>query len=339
MALQLKFRQGFDLSRFFRVEEASEGRILLTHRRIFIIPNRRGLGLLFLLFIQLIGSINYNNSLGFILTFLLGSIAMLGTIYGFRNLAGLSISASQPTPVFAGDSARSMLSLENPSQTPRIAIQVGLRGEPQQEISLEADDNLQIPLNFSSSQRGWQALPMMKLSSEFPLGLFHAWAPLRFNIRVLVYPRPSPDNIPFPTLPGDGGAQRHASNDDFQGFQSYQPGDSLRRIHWKGVAKGQGVHVKEYRGEESNQLYLDWLQTPGLDVEARLSRLCRWVLEAEKIGTAYGLRLPGTDIKPSMGQAHMRVCLERLALFGIADATAAHSFHPAGRISEPHNEQ
>ncbi len=318
MELKLNIPKRLDLRRFFQAGESSEGRVTLTHRRIFIIPNKRGMGFFVLLFIQLIGSINYNNSLGFILTFLLGGIAMLGTLYGFRNLAGLNINVGQPNPVFAGDSARLTLSVNNPTQTLRIAIHIGLREQgPQQEFNVASNDNIQVPLVVTTLQRGWQPLPTIKLSSEFPLGLFYAWSPLRFKLRVLVYPQPSPDNIPFPTLQGEGGIQRQVTDDEFQGFQSYQPGDSLRKIHWKGVAKGQGVHVKEYRGDESNQLYLDWLQTPGYDAEARLSRLCRWVLDAEKMGATYGLRLPGTDIKPSMGQAHMRICLERLALFGI----------------------
>ena len=311
-------RQRLDPRRFFQGEQAVEGSIVLTHRRIFIIPNKRGMGFFILLCVQLIASINYNNSLGFFLTFLLGGIATLGTLYGFRNLAGLSVRAGHPTPVFAGDSAQFTLSIDNPTQTPRIAIHVGLRHGPQQELDLAPGVCLPVAVAFAATQRGWLELPSVVLSSEFPLGLFHAWSPVRFNLRLLVYPRAALDNIPFPTAPGGEGGQRFATNDDFHGFQSYQPGDSLRRIHWKGVAKGQGVHVKEYKGEETNQLYLDWLQTPGFDVETRLSRLCRWVLEAERMGMTYGLRLPGTDIKPASGQAQLRVCLERLALYGIA---------------------
>ena len=302
---------------WFQAEDATADRIVLTHRRIFIIPNRRGLGLCVLLLLQLIASINYNNSLGFILTFLIGSIALLGTLYGFRNLAGLGIRTAHPLPVFAGDPAQFTLTVDNPTQAPRISLYLGLRDGPQQELNLAAGESLQATVAVATHQRGWQEPPAFYLSSTFPLGLFRAWSPLRFKQRVLVYPRPAPDLIPFPLGPGGQGDQKRIAEDDFHGFQSYQPGDSLRRIHWKGVAKGQGVHVKEYRGEGSSQLYLDWQQTPGFDVEARLSRLCRWVLDAEKMGSVYGLRLPGTDIKPSSGQTHLRVCLERLALFGV----------------------
>ena len=56
------------------------------------------------------------------------------------------------------------------------------------------------------------------------------------------------------------------------------------------------------------------MQAGSLDTEARLSRLCAWLLQADKLGLSYGLRLPGLQIKPSSGEAHKRQCLEALAL-------------------------
>ncbi len=312
----LTLRERLDPRRFFQGEKATEGPVVLTHRRVFILPNKRGLGLVVLLSIQLLASINYNNSLGFILTFLLGGIAMMGAVYGFRNLAGLSLRAGGPGPVFSGEAAKFRLYLENPGTIPRIALQVGLRPGPAQTVNLQAGESLQVSLSAEAKQRGWMNMPTVTIASVFPLGLFRAWSPVNFKQKVLVYPRPAADSLPFPMAPGEKGEILRADSNDFHGFQAYQPGDPLRRIHWKGVAKGQGVHVKEYRGNERTQLYLDWAQTPGFDVEARLSRLCRWVLDAEKTGVSYGLRIPGTDLKPSSGAAHLRLCLERLALFG-----------------------
>jgi uncharacterized protein (DUF58 family) len=309
-------RERLDLRRFFRGDKALDGPIVLNHHKVFIVPNRRGLGLFVLLLVQLVASINYNNNLGFILTFLVGSIALLGTVYGFRNLAGLSLKTGRGEPVFVGELAQFKIGLDNPTRTPRIAVQIGLRHEPAQTVNLAGGESLQIKLPTPAHQRGWMALPTVTLASEFPLGIFRAWAPVNLNQQVLVYPRPAPDPLPFPAAAGGIGGLNRSTTDDFHGFQSYQPGDPLRRIHWKGVAKGQGVHVKEYRGEESVQVYLDWLQTPGHNLEAKLSRLCRWVLDAEKTGASYGLRLPGTDLKPASGPAHLRLCLERLALFG-----------------------
>lgn len=315
----LSLKERFDLGRFFTGEKPVPGHIVLGHRRVFIIPNKRGMALAVLLLVQLVAATNYSNSLSFILTFLMGSIALFGAIYGFRNLAGLKLWAGRAEPVFVGESARFKLHVENTSSTPRISLHIGLRKGASESFDLLPQQSWQTHLAVPAQQRGWLVLPTVVLSSVFPLGIFRAWSPLRFAERSLVYPRPAVDSIPFPVAPAGDGAPNNPSSDDFYGFQSYQPGDPLRRIHWKGVAKGQGVHIKEYRGEESVTLFLDWSRTPGADVEARLSRLCRWLLDAEQTGAVYGLRIPGGELKPDSGPIHLRLCLERLALFGMDD--------------------
>ena len=50
------------------------------------------------------------------------------------------------------------------------------------------------------------------------------------------------------------------------------------------------------------------------DREARVSRLTAGVLQADRLGVEYGLRLPGREISPDVGAAHRHRCLEVLAL-------------------------
>ena len=71
----------------------------------------------------------------------------------------------------------------------------------------------------------------------------------------LVYPRPlgSADLPGLATDKPDGASVPVPGSDDFYGFRSYQKGDSLRHIHWKGVAKGQGVQSKQYTAYADRQ--------------------------------------------------------------------------------------
>jgi len=78
----------------------------LNIRRIYILPTRQGVLFFFLLIAMLFGAINYNNSLAYMLTFLLGSLYMITILHTYRNLAGLSIRGTRPEPVFAGSNAR-----------------------------------------------------------------------------------------------------------------------------------------------------------------------------------------------------------------------------------------
>jgi uncharacterized protein (DUF58 family) len=304
-----------DFRRFFQGERPSDGPVTLSHRRIYIIPNWRGLALALLLLVQWLAAINYSNNLAFILTFLLVAIALLAMIHGFRNLAGLRLRPRKSAPVFAGDQAAFELILENPTPLPRLAIRLKAKNAEPVRLDIPAEDKLSAALKIGAERRGWLDPGTVTVHSEFPLGIFYAWSPLNFKERILVYPQPSADRLPFPVSEGYGKTQRRKqSADDFYGFQAYRPGDPLKRIHWKGLAKGHDPQVKQYSGEEADILHLAFDTTPGADGEARLSRLCRWVLDAEAAGLRYGLDLPGTRLAPGSGAEQRRQCLEALAL-------------------------
>ncbi|QXP88717.1 DUF58 domain-containing protein [Methylococcus capsulatus] len=319
ISVPMEWKERFDPRRFFRGEKAVDGPVLLTHRRVFIVPNGRGFGLAVLLAIQFLAAINYGNNLAFILTFLLAGIAMQSTLHAFRNLAGLSVRRGKAPPVFAGEPARFELHLDNPSRIHRLGLTARLAGSATPvRFDVAPGTTATLILHAETEQRGWLSMPTVTFDTSFPLGLFRAWSPINLRQRVLVYPRPAPPGIrptPIPE-PGLGVRPDTREEEDFHGFSAYRPGDPLKRIHWKGVAKGQGVHVKQYAGGDTAELLLDWQYTPGADVEARLSRLCRWVLDAEAAGTPYGLRLPGVAIQKGRGEAHRARCLEALALFG-----------------------
>ena len=62
------------------------------------------------------------------------------------------------------------------------------------------------------------------------------------------------------------------------------------------------------------ELWLDIANCGGAGTEHKLSRLCAWVLAADKQGSEFGLRLPGLELPPASGEVHKRRCLEALAL-------------------------
>ncbi len=153
------------------------------------------------------------------------------------------------------------------------------------------------------------------------MGLFRCWSVMELDWGVLVYPAPAADALPLPlaeTDAGDDTAPR-IEGAEFAGLRGYQPGDPPRRIAWKAVARGgRELVTKQFAGGGRRGLWLDWRLTPGRDEEARLSRLVRWALDAHAAGLAFGLRLPGRELPPQVGEAHLRACLEALAREGAA---------------------
>jgi uncharacterized protein (DUF58 family) len=92
-------------------------------------------------------------------------------------------------------------------------------------------------------------------------------------------------------------------------------GESQRHIDWKAVARGQALMTKQFTAESDGLLYLDFAAVRLDDLEARLSQLTLWIIEAERARRPYGLRLPTIEIPPSLGEPHLYRCLHALALF------------------------
>jgi uncharacterized protein (DUF58 family) len=310
-------RQRISLTRFLRGPGPETGPVLLDRSRVYILPTRQGLLLGAVLIAILLGAINYDNALAFALVFLLAGLSVVSILHTWNNLQGLRVEGGRCPEVFAGGEARFSIGLRNETSQPRPAL--GLVLPDGTETILDIPPGLHwTTLSRPAPRRGRLALGRFRLATSFPLGLFRAWSPLELTMGCLVYPAPAP---PRPLPPGQfgtigsGGAQG-LGHDDFTAMRPYQIGDSVRQVYWKAVARGQGMHSKQFAGEAAQELWLAWEQMPGLPTEERLARLCRWVLEADEAGLAYGLRLPERVIAPDSGPAQRHHCLKALALHG-----------------------
>lgn len=293
--------------------------ITLGHRRVYILPTRLGMMFGATLLIMLVGSINYVLSLGFMLTFLLAGMGIAGMVHTVRNLARLGIVCGRAEPVFAGENAQFRLFLENPAPWTRPAILVRHDASGAQIVTDvpelgTADAVLAVP----SARRGWLELTRVTLETRYPLGLFRAWSHVLPDYRCLVYPRPDKAALPPASPDAHSGARQSVARgtEDFSGLRNFQLADSPRHVAWKAAARNDDLLTKQFFGEASAELWLDWsMPNAPADPEARLSRLAGWVLSAEEAGMRYGLRLRDSAIAPGRGDAHRTACLTALALF------------------------
>lgn len=304
---------------FFGPRRPEPGTIFLRQQRVYILPTRPGLAFAMALIVMLIGSINYNLSLGYILTFLLASTALVAILHTFRNLVHLHITPGRVESVFAGEIAWFELFVENRSGYDRSSISLWHQGKATQcDIASGRGTTVSVPV--AAQQRGWLAPGRITVDTRFPVGLLRAWSYIQPDMRCLVYPRPDDGLLPLPEPSGGTGEKRVAGggSDDFAGLRPYQASDSPRHIHWKAAARGQGLQTKVFSGRATAELWLDWNQLPAnLDPESKLSRLTRWVLSADQEGLRYGLRLPGLELAPDAGESHRLACLGELALYGL----------------------
>ncbi|MGH8399044.1 MAG: DUF58 domain-containing protein [Gammaproteobacteria bacterium] len=296
--------------------------VRLDRRRIYILPSRQGLLFGATLFVMLLSSMNYSNSMGFMLTFVLTGLGFVAMYACHANLAGLEISAGKASPVFAGETARFHLHVTNLGRAARIAITLSAAaGDTTVTGDVEAVDHGSVAVPLVTDKRGWLKLDRLVVETTYPFGLFRAWSWVYMNLQVLVYPNPADNFPPLPPPQGGRGGGRHTGRgqEDFSGLRGYRPGDSPRHIAWKASAREQKLLTKQFTGSGEEQCWLDWEELTGLSQEERLSVLCRWVLMAHAENLNFGLRLPSQQIPVSGGDAHRDRCLKMLALFGLRD--------------------
>lgn len=293
--------------------------VTLARNRVYILPTRFGAIYAALVFTMLLASMNYNNSLGFALTFLLTGLALVSMYHCHRNLMSAVVSGVHGGETFAGDPLRLQVGIENPTALERYELEIQCSGRRATIHRIEPASRALIDLDLPPQKRGVWRPHRISITTRFPFGLFRAWSWVHLPVEVLVYPKPSGEQSP-PMAAAAGGTYETQSamrtgSEDFRGFRSYSPGDSPRHIAWKALARSGTLLVKEYSdaGEAPTIYDFDSIQARG--IEARLSQLCRWILQADRRSVAFGLKLPGKFIPVASGAQHRQQCLAALALF------------------------
>jgi uncharacterized protein (DUF58 family) len=309
--------------RLFRMQPGDHDAVVLKHSRIYILPTRRGIAVFGMVAVMLLTSLNYALSLGFAVTFLLAGLAAAALLHTYRNLAGIELAPLAAGETFAGGTLPFTLAITG-SVTSRHSISIAAGGSAPVTVDILPDAASPVTLDVPAPKRGRVALGRVTLSSDFPVGLWRAWAYIHFPLSGIVFPAPEADAPPLPA--GQDGDEAHAESRegdaDLAGLRSYQPGDPLQRVAWKAVARGAGWHTKQFEGGGNRgPAELAWNRLPlALDPDARIARLSAWVLAAERVARPFALHLPGVSLPAGQGREHRRNALTALAMLPEAAA-------------------
>jgi uncharacterized protein (DUF58 family) len=292
-------------------------------RNVFILPTPFGfLWVLTAIALYLLGS-NYANNPALLMSFLLLGMFLLSIAPSYANLSGLRLEALPGDTGFAeqplcfrlllrSDRPRASLGIAWITDTETDAIRLGMpRGSCQCELWM------------TPQQRGRLRPGPVQLSSTYPLGLFRCWTYIQPAWEALVYPKPERCLIPSTaTGLGPEAAEGTATVgvETLAGLRPHLPGEPLTRVSWKHVARGQGWYTKQFEETQKASLWLRFDRTPGQDREHRLRHLCWQVLQCAQTQTPFGLVLGAQVFQPTVGTAHMKACLQALALFEGVDS-------------------
>lgn len=282
-------------------------------KRVYILPTRFGYFFGFFTLLMAMAGLNYNNNMALLLTFLIAGMALLTPLYTVRNLVDLSLVEVVARPVFAGDDVRFAVTLANESSQARAVIWAESHG-PADVTDIPANGKATLLVSQPTQKRGWQSMQRIRFFTRFPVGLFYAWSWSIPDARCLVYPAPEENGQPLPTGAGVGtGKPERSGDEEWSGLRDYSPGDPSRTIAWKVVARTDQMVTKTFARHESFRIELDFSTLAELDLERRLSRLARWVLDASAEGLMFTLILPTGRIGPGQGEEHKHRCLRALA--------------------------
>ena len=292
--------------------------VRLERRRLYILPTRAGIGFGALLFLMLLAGLNYANSLALFFTFLLVAFSLVVMQQCHRNLLGTEVTVLLAPPVFAQSAGSVQLTLTNSSKVPRPRLTASLPQGPLVSADLPPDGQQRLTLPVPPAARGVVHLERLRVATTHPFGLFRAWTWVHVPLEMLVYPRPH-GRLPMPMQSGRRPGPRPlpgAGADEWVGLRPFRDGDSPRQVDWKAYAREAPLLVKEYAQGASELRIFDLALLGEPDLEARLSQLARWIVDAEAYGERYGLRLPGAQLSADRGPEHRHRCLAALALFG-----------------------
>ena len=249
------------------------------------------------------------------------------TLWGLRVHRRLSADRGAAREgLFEGDTVQVTLQVTNPGRVPRYFFPAA------DQCPLEAPDSQtnralvgyvapgsSVPWVYAVEcyRRGEHQFGPVRLECSAPFGLFRARRSVSAPLRVLVYPqvfdfavaRLRGELRKGPTVPTP--AQRIG---EFRGAREYQPGDSLRQVHWKSSARSGQLMVKEYdRGPESQTvLFLNAGHNAGTGKESTLEYGIK--LAASIARACYGSDSSFRMAPPGLGVQfpHWRAALEYL---------------------------
>lgn len=289
--------------------------LTLGYRQIYILPTKFGWLVGVLLTAMLLGSLNFNNNLGLLTTFLVAGIGMLSMHAAHRNLDSVRIAGCTAPPVFAGQPLAIHITLLDERGRRRQGLVAECAdAEPSAGVVVERHGRAEAQLALPTTTRGWIEIPRIRLRTRYPLGWFEAWSWFWPDRRFLVWPTPAPHAPALHSASrADSSSRPGDESDEFHGLRSWREGDPLHRIAWKASQRHQILLARQFTRPERHRIELRLADAPGRDREERISIVARWVLEAERYEMEYGLDLGAVRFEPGVGESHRIRCLNALA--------------------------
>ncbi len=289
---------------------------IVNTRNLYILPTGFGWAYGIVVFLLLIGAVNYQINMIFLMTFMLAIIGMVSACEAHGNILNLSYKLIEVEDAEEGAPAKIVLRI---AANEKIRFGVGCRVGKESEIRLEKIpvEGLTFIVSLETQSRGFFHLPPIITTSVYPFGIFRVWSYAYFDEDYYVYPKPvNPGFWPEPNRDRHGESKILTGDDELYDLKQVEdPWSEPKLIAWKIAARGLGWYLKKTHSYSDNYWLFSLNDSPSVDVETKLKHLSYWLQSAEANGLIYGLELTESATKFGRGKEHLQHCLRQLALY------------------------
>lgn len=288
-------------------------------------------------------AINTGSNIQWFIFSIILSVVLISKIAGVINLIGVSAKIKEVPEVFANRKSYVPIVICNKRSIGiansiwlglRVAGQDGFEKVFLDRIKKEEEKVLLYEVNFA--MRGETEIKEVEILSGFPIDLLRSSRHIKVNQKILVYPEiislaPLKRRIKM-FSEGNGSLMKGEKSSEILNIYRCSGNEAYRNIHWKITAKKDELWAKEFSKEESKKLIvmMDWqnissnLRERAISMAASLTlalynNLLTWRLISGDFDTGFG-----------MGRAHLKKCLEYLAL--IKEYSIASFYNENGSI-------
>jgi len=283
--------------------------LVQTRKRVRQRATRYSLLVVVLLFGLFLEAYMHNFNLVYIMLFFVFATAFSAGSFGLLNIGQLQAAFDHAERLYAGEEGRCFFRISNPVEAPAWAIRLHCDDKVTQIPRIDPHAIVQTVIWITPEKRGRLQCDSCTLQSLFPLSTVRFVLSMEQCLDTIVYPRPAGEPLRSFLM-----RQRapFGEEKDFDGLAAYSGSESLSRIHWPSVAKGEPAVKLFERERQTQRLEFDFYRS-GRNDEARLSQLCLWVLECERTGQPFTIRMPYKALQSD--KAGIDAILETLALY------------------------
>jgi uncharacterized protein (DUF58 family) len=271
-----------------------------------------------------LAAVNTGNNLLYLVLGAMLSFIVASGILSNMDLKGLSVTSHVPEHLFARTPALIRVDVDNKKRRiPSYLLVVEATG-PGRSVALIGSIGPGARgegfLELIFPRRGFWELSPLKVSTNFPFGLFTKGMEVPERRQVVVFPRiEEVDTTSYDAHVNEGESALTRSGQGSEPFSvtEFMPGDSPRHIHWKSTAKRGNLMRREFSREQEPRVTLviragigDGEAVAEEKIERAASLAARFITDGYAVGLACG----GVVVAPAQGRDRLLVILRELAL-------------------------